>query len=88
MVKSSSGDEDMMYGFAGLILYPGSDPSKGQILTGSQWELPVVVATMDLDNNKTVELVIYSSYYEGEAMTVEQISGGKLETVGGWGCGA
>lgn len=87
-IDSPAASAEERYIFAGLILFPGSAPDTGQILLGSRYELPRVVASMDLDDNEATELVIHSAYYEGEAITVEQYSAGQLKSVGGWGCGA
>jgi len=47
-----------------------------------------VIATLDLDGNGKMEIVVASRYYEGEAMTIYRCDPKKVEALLSVGCGA
>ena len=79
-------DTGIEYPFSGLLLsLNGGAPT---VLSRGQIERILVRGLIDLDGDKRPELWLGFPYYEGDADELHRVVSGKLDRLGGWGCGA
>lgn len=70
-----------------LLASISSRPGELLDLASTTLEQILPVAAIDLDGDGADEVLVSMPYYEGSYSYVQRVKDGKLETLGGWGCG-
>ena len=71
--------------FSGLFRCEDDCASPTLVLQSDLEEIRIM-ASLDLDRDGEVELLVETRYDEGEGVHVMRFSGGELRRIGGWGC--
>lgn len=81
-------DDPSSYVWSGLVLAPGSRLDAAVTLWQSDLERFAITGIFDAERDGKLELLYAAEYYEGWGSGLARIVGGKLEFIGGYGCGA
>jgi hypothetical protein len=81
-------DDGAGYRWSGLVVAPGGDLDAAVVAWQSDLERLVIEASFDLEGDGTRELIFDASYYEGGGRGAATLTGGALQLLGTWGCGA
>lgn len=73
--------------WSGLLSKSGVEPPQIAVLQQDMLDTYEVLAILDIEGDGRMEMLVRSSYYEGMAVSLFRLAGGRLEPVGYYECG-